>query len=61
MKGLRDEVLAYALAEAPEYLEDRVDGVKWLSNDVYPYLLERAIKEKGACVLYFRRRADDQI
>ena len=61
MKGLRDEVMAYALAEAPEYLEAGPDGVKVLSDDEYPYLLERAIKEKGECVFYFSRGADDQI
>jgi hypothetical protein len=61
MKGLREAVMAYAKAEAPEYLEERADGVKGLSDDDYPYVLERAIKEKGECVFYFSRGADDQI
>jgi hypothetical protein len=61
MKGLREAVVAYAIAEAPEYLEDGADGVKGLSDDDYPYVLERAIMEKGECVFYFSRGADDQI
>ncbi len=61
MKGLREAVFEYAMAEAPEYLEDGADGVKGLSDDDYPYVLERAIKEKGECVFYFSRGADDQI
>jgi hypothetical protein len=61
MKGLREAVVTYAIAEAPEYLEDGVDGLKGLSEDDYPYLLELAIKEKGECVFYFSRGADDQI
>ncbi len=61
MKGLREAVVTYAIAEAPEYLEDGVDGLKGLSDDDYPYMLERAIKEKGECVFYFSRGADDQI
>jgi hypothetical protein len=35
--------------------------MKGLSDEDYPYVLERAIKEKGACVFYFSRGADDQI
>ena len=61
MKGLREAVFEYAMAEAPEYLEEGADGVKGLSDDDYPYVLERAIKEKGECVFYFSRGADDQI
>jgi hypothetical protein len=61
MKGLREVVVTYAIAEAPEYLEDGFDGLKGLSDDDYPYLLERAIKEKGECVFYFSRGADNQI
>ena len=61
MKGLRDAVVAYAVEEAPGCLEEGPDGVKVLSDDEYPYLLERAIKEKGECVFYFSRGADDQI
>ena len=61
MKGLREAVMAYATAEAPEYLEDGADGAKRLSDDDYPYMLERAMKEKGECVFYFSRGADDQI
>jgi hypothetical protein len=61
MKGLREAVVAYATAEAPEYLEDGADGMKGLSDDDYPYVLERAIKDKGECVFYFSRGADDQI
>ena len=61
MKGLREAVVAYATAEAPEYLEDGADGMKGLSDDDYPYVLERAIKEKGECVFYFSRGADDQM
>jgi hypothetical protein len=61
MKGLRDQVMAYALAEAPEYLEEGPDGMKVLSDDEYPYVLGRAIKKKGECVFYFSRGADDQI
>jgi hypothetical protein len=60
LKGLRDAVVAYAVEEAPEYLEE-ADGVKGLSDDDYPYVLERAIKEKGECVFYFSRGVDDQI
>ena len=61
MKGLRDAVVAYAVAEAPEYLGEGADSVKGLSDDDYPYVLERAIKAKGECVFYFSRGADDQI
>ena len=61
MKGLREAVVAYATAEAPEYLEDGADGVKGLRDDDYPFMLERAIKDKGECVFYFSRGADDQI
>ncbi len=50
MKGLREAVVTYAIAEAPEYLEDGVDGLKGLRDDDYPFMLERAIKEKGECV-----------
>ncbi len=55
MKGLRKAVVEYAITEAPEYLEDGADGVKGLSDDDYPYVLERAIKEKGDCVFFFSR------
>lgn len=61
MKGLREAVVTYSIAEAPEYLEDGADGMKGLSDDDYPYVLERAIKQKGECVFYFSRGADDQI
>ena len=61
MKGLREAVFEYAMAEAPEYLVEGADGVKGLSDDDYPYVLERAIKEKGESVFYFSRGADDQI
>ncbi len=61
MKGLRDAIVAYAVEEAPEYLEEGADGVKRLSDDDYPYVLERAIKEKGEGVFYLSRGADDQI
>jgi hypothetical protein len=61
MKGLREAVVAYAIAEAPEYLEDGADGVKGLSDDDYPYVLERAMREKGECVFFFSRGAEDQI
>ena len=61
MKELREAVVEYAKAEAPEYLEEEADGVKGLSDDDYPYILGRAIKEKGECVFYFSRGADDQI
>jgi len=61
MKGLREAVVAYAVAEAPGYLEEGPDGAKVLSDDDYPYLLKRAIKEKGEGVFYFSRGADDQI
>jgi len=61
MKGLREAVVAYAMSDAPGCLEDWPDGVKVLSDDEYPYLLGRAIKEKGECVFYFSRGADDQI
>jgi hypothetical protein len=61
MKGLREAVVAYATTEAPEYLEDGADGVKGLRDDDYPFMLERAIKDKGECVFYFSRGADDQI
>jgi hypothetical protein len=61
MKGLRESVVAYAVESAPEYLEAGPDGTKVLSDDDYPYVLEQAIKEKGECVFYFSRGADDQI
>jgi hypothetical protein len=61
MKGLREVVLAYAVEHAPEYLEEGPDGAKVLSDDDYPYVLKQAIKEKGECVFYFSRGADDQI
>ena len=61
MKGLREAVVAYAAAESPGYLEEGPDGAKVLSDDDYPYLLKRAIKEKGEGVFYFSRGADDQI
>ncbi len=61
MKGLREAVVAYAMADAPWCLEDGPDGVKILSDDEYPHALERAIREKGECVFYFSRGADDQI
>lgn len=61
MKGLREAVVTYSIAEAPEYLEDGADGMKGLSDDDYLYVLERAIKQKGECVFYFSRGADDQI
>jgi hypothetical protein len=61
MKGLREAVVEYATAQAPEYLEEGPDGMKVLSDEDYPYVLERAIKEKGECVFYFSRGADDQI
>jgi hypothetical protein len=53
--------VAYATAEAPEYLEEGADGAKGLSDDDYLYMLERAIKDKGECVFYFSRGDDDQI
>lgn len=61
MQGLREAAVAYAVEEAPEYLEEGSDGTKVLSDDDYPYVLERAIKEKGEGVFYFSRGADDQI
>jgi hypothetical protein len=61
MKGLREAVVSYAMSDAPECLEEGADGVKALSDDDYPYILGRAIKEKGECVFYFSRGADDQI
>ena len=61
MKGLRETVLAYAMTDAPECLEEGPDGVKVLSDDEYPHALERAIKEKGECAFYFSRGVDDQI
>jgi len=61
MKGLREAVVAYAAAESPGYLEEGPDGAKVLSDDDYPYLLKRAIKEKGEGVFYFSRGADDQV
>lgn len=61
MKGLREAVLAYAAESAPEYLEEGPDSAKVLSDDDYPYVLERAIKDKGEGVFYFSRGADDQI
>jgi len=60
MKGLQDATVDYAVKSAPEYLEEGLDGTKVLSDDSYPYVLERAIKEKGECVFYFSRGADDQ-
>ena len=53
--------MAYAVEEAPEYLEEGPEGTKVLSDDDYPYVLKQAIKEKGECVFYFSRGADDQI
>jgi hypothetical protein len=61
MSGLREVVLAYAVEHAPEYLEERPDGTKLLSDDDYPYVLKQAIKEKGECVFYFSSGADDQV
>lgn len=61
MKGLREAAVAYAVESAPEYLGEGPDGTKVLSDDDYPYVLEQAIKEKGECVFYFSRGADDQI
>ena len=61
MKGLREVVVAYAIEEAPEYLEEGPDGTKVLSDDDYPYVLKQAIKEKGECVFYFSSGADDQV
>lgn len=61
MKGLREAAVAYAVEQAPEYLEEGPDGTKALSDDDYPYVLEQAIKEKGEGVFYFSRGADDQI
>ena len=61
MKGLREAAVAYAVGEAPRYLEEGPDGTKVLSDDDYPYVLKRAIQEKGECVFYFSRGADDQI
>lgn len=61
MKGLREAAVAYAVEEAPEYLEEGPEGTKVLSDDDYPYVLKQAIKEKGECVFYFSRGADDQI
>ena len=61
MKGLREAAVAYAVEQAPEYLEEGPDGTKALSDDDHPYVLEQAIKEKGEGVFYFSRGADDQI
>ena len=61
MKGLREAAVAYAVESAPEYLEEGPDGTKVLSENDYPYVLERAIKDKGERVFYFSRGADDQI
>lgn len=61
MKGLREAAVAYAVEQAPEYLEEGPDGTKALSDDDYPYVLEQAIKEKGEGIFYFSRGADDQI
>jgi hypothetical protein len=61
MKGLREAVLAYATSNALEYLQDGPGGTKVMSDDVYPYLLERAIKEKGGRVFYFSSGADVQV
>ena len=61
MKGLREAAVAYAVEEAPEYLEEGSEGTKVLSDDDYPYVLKQAIKEKGECVFYFSSGADDQV
>ena len=61
MKGLREAAVAYAVEEAPEYLEEGPEGTKVLSDDDYPYVLKQAIKEKGECVFYFSSGADDQV
>lgn len=61
MKGLREAVVAYAVEQAPEYLEEGPEGTKVLSDDYYPYVLKQAIKEKGECVFYFSSGADDQV
>jgi len=59
--GLREAAVAYAVESAPEYLEEGLDGTKVLSDDDYPYVLERAIKEQGDCVFHFSSGADDQV
>ena len=41
MKGLREAAVAYAVEEAPEYLEEGPEGTKVLSDDDYPYVLKR--------------------
>ena len=44
MKGLREAAVAYAVEQAPEYLEEGPDGTKALSDDDYPYVLERPLR-----------------
>ncbi len=61
ISAIREAAVAYAAQEAPEYLEESPEGVMVIGEDVYPYVLERAIKDVGECVFYFSRGADDQI
>jgi hypothetical protein len=61
MNGLREAVLAYAKAEAPEYLEESPEGLIVIGEDDYPYVLQQAIKEKGECVFWFSSGVDEQV
>ena len=61
VSAIREAAVAYAAQEAPEYLEESLEGVMVIGEDVYPYVLERAIKDVGECVFYFSSGVDDQV
>ena len=61
ISAIREAAVAYAAQEAPEYLEESLEGVMVIGEDVYPYVLERAIKDVGECVFYFSSGVDDQV
>jgi len=61
ISAIREAAVAYAAQEAPEYLEESPEGLMVIGEDVYPYVLERAIKDVGECVFYFSSGVDDQV
>ena len=61
VSAIREAAIAYAAQEAPEYLEESPEGLMVIGEDVYPYVLERAIKDVGECVFYFSSGVDDQV
>ncbi len=61
ISAIREATVAYAAQEAPEYLEESPEGVMVIGEDVYPYVLERAIKDVGECVFSFSSGLDEQV